>query len=488
MAGPAGAGKNPVKSIEVVQSRPAGPPIMAIVSLSKQHVTIYDTTGWIMRAPVSSGRKGYQTPAGIYSVLQKEVEHYSNLYEDGYMPFMQRITWSGIALHGGPLPGYPASHGCVRMPVDFAERLFHLTKLGMRVIVAPGDPVGVEIDHSVLSRLNPAQVNSSGTESAQAIPFDVGVLSPRKPGQGLQSIAAAKAREAEEAVRKADAARLEAVKKTLENSRISAALHLAESAKSRLEARVSAAETALEAADSPESKQAAQEAKDKAIAKLAEAQARYDGALLAAQHRPDVVRARERAEAAVAESTAAAQAAAEAARKARPVSVFISRKSQQLYVRQSFQPIFDAPVTIKDPDQPIGTHIFTALNYIGDGPDIRWNVVSMDSRAEEDRSSTSPRHIAHHGFESLPKSAHPADAALERITIPRDTLDRISELVSPGSSLIISDETINSETGSNTDFVVLMSGEPQGALIRRRHHNPTSFYRYTRPFGIFWRW
>jgi hypothetical protein len=373
------------------------------------------------------------------------------------------------------------------MPVHFAERLFHLTKLGMRVIVAPGDPVGVEISHMVLSRLNPALVSSSGTEPDQAIPLDVGVLPSRKPVQSLQPIAVAKAREAEEAARKADAARLEAVKKTLENSRIGAALHLAESAKSMLAVRVNAAQIALEAADTPETKQAAQQAKDKAIAKLAEAEARYDAALAAAQRRPDVVRAREQAEAAAAESTAAAQAAAEAARKARPLSVFISRKTQQLYVRQSFQPIFDAPVTIKDPDQPIGTHIFTALNYIGNGPDIRWNVVSIDSRAEEDKPSTSHRRIAHQGFESLPKSAHPADAALERITIPRETLDRISELVSPGSSLIISDEAISSETGNHTDFVVLMSGEPQGALIRRRHHSPDSFYRYSRPFGTFWR-
>ncbi len=82
---------------------------MAVVSLGNQRVTIYDADGWIMRAPVSSGRKGYETPAGIYAVIQKEAEHYSNLYEDGYMPFMQRITWSGIALHGGPLPGYPGA-------------------------------------------------------------------------------------------------------------------------------------------------------------------------------------------------------------------------------------------------------------------------------------------------------------------------------------------------------------------------------------------
>jgi len=103
-------------SVQSIDSRAAGDPVMAIVSLRSQRIEIYDAQGWILRAPVSSGQKGRETPAGIFSVLQKDAEHYSNLYEDGYMPHMQRLTWSGIALHGGPLPGYPASHGCVRMP------------------------------------------------------------------------------------------------------------------------------------------------------------------------------------------------------------------------------------------------------------------------------------------------------------------------------------------------------------------------------------
>ena len=129
LADPAGATRRrKAQPAETVAARPAGEPIMAIVSLSNQRVTIYDADGWILRAPVSSGQTGYETPAGVYSVIQKEEEHYSNLYDDASMPFMQRITWSGIALHAGPLPGYPASHGCVRMPYEFAQRLFDMTK------------------------------------------------------------------------------------------------------------------------------------------------------------------------------------------------------------------------------------------------------------------------------------------------------------------------------------------------------------------------
>ena len=122
---------------------------MAIVSLRDQRITVYDAKGWILRAPVSSGQKGRETPAGIFSVIQKEEEHYSNLYDDAFMPHMQRITWSGIALHGGALPGYPASHGCVRMPYDFAARLFDATAMGMRVIVTPSDVAPVELIHPV---------------------------------------------------------------------------------------------------------------------------------------------------------------------------------------------------------------------------------------------------------------------------------------------------------------------------------------------------
>ena len=106
------AGRRGERAIESMESRPTGQPIMAIVSLPNQRITVYDAKGWILRAPVSSGQSGRETPAGIFSVLEKDADHHSNLYDDASMPHMQRLTWSGIALHGGHLPGYPAaSHG-----------------------------------------------------------------------------------------------------------------------------------------------------------------------------------------------------------------------------------------------------------------------------------------------------------------------------------------------------------------------------------------
>src|SRR3974377_2552195 len=123
---------------------------MAIVSIKTQQVTFYDADGWILRAPVSTGTTGRETPAGVFAILEKDKDHHSTLYDDAWMPNMQRITWNGLALHGGPLPGYAASHGCVRMPYDFAERLFDKTRIGMRVIISPNDAAPVDFSHPAL--------------------------------------------------------------------------------------------------------------------------------------------------------------------------------------------------------------------------------------------------------------------------------------------------------------------------------------------------
>ena len=128
---------------------------MAIVSLGDQRVSIYDADGKVLEAPVSTGSTGYETPAGIFTLVQKKEEHRSNLYEDGEMPFMQRITWTGIALHAGNLPGHPASHGCVRLPMAFARQLFDMTELGMRVLIVRDDMRPSDISHPALFKPKP---------------------------------------------------------------------------------------------------------------------------------------------------------------------------------------------------------------------------------------------------------------------------------------------------------------------------------------------
>ncbi len=169
------AAKQARPPVEATAPREAGEPIMAIVSIKSQRVTFYDADGWILRAPVSTGTTGRETPAGVFAVIEKDKDHHSTMYDDAWMPNMQRITWNGIALHGGPLPGYAASHGCVRMPFGFAEKLFDKTQIGMRVIISPNDAAPVDFSHPALFvpkaeaiAAAPARADTLAREAAEA--------------------------------------------------------------------------------------------------------------------------------------------------------------------------------------------------------------------------------------------------------------------------------------------------------------------------------
>lgn len=127
-------------------------PLVVVVSLDEQRAYVYRNGIAIGISTISSGRKGHVTPTGVFTILQKEREHYSNKYDNAPMPFMERLTWDGIAMHGGKLPGYPASHGCVRLPQGFAERLFAITQPGETVVVADALGASQDIVHpSVLA-------------------------------------------------------------------------------------------------------------------------------------------------------------------------------------------------------------------------------------------------------------------------------------------------------------------------------------------------
>ena len=443
--------------------RSAGEPIMAIVSLRDQQITVYDGKGWIMRAPVSSGQKGRETPAGIFSILQKKAEHYSNLYDDAFMPHMQRLTWSGIALHGGPLPGHPASHGCIRLPYGFAERFFGTTKVGMRVIVAPGNVGPVAIDHPALFQPKTDQ---------------------------LAGAAAAASAKVQETTGKADQARLVAITASRESTIATVSVRKTEALKLKAETEVASTERAIASAGSPEAKEQAESAKAKVLARIGELETQLVAGKSELQPKLDAVTvAREAAAEAERARVAAVEAARKATRDLEPVSVFISRKSQRLYVRQAFQPVLEIPITVRDADRPIGTYVFTAMERTG--THIRWSLVplvggrSNDSREEPSGSlhKTHERDVA-----PIASDLESAKAALDRITIPQDSVDLIAEKVSPRSALIISDEALSSETGTGTEFVVPLSGEPQGGLKRRRPSSSPQFeVRYERPRTPYWR-
>jgi hypothetical protein len=444
------------RSVESNQSRTAGEPILAIVSLRSQRITVYDANGWILRAPVSSGQKGRETPSGVFSIIQKEAEHYSNLYDDAYMPHMQRITWSGIALHGGSLPGYPASHGCVRLPFDFAASLFDATRLGLRVIVAPTDLAPVEITHPALFQ--------------------------SKPSAAASALVAARNAEADEAARKVEQARIAAATAFREAAQATVAARAAESMKLRARAHLASAETTLGSAASAGAREQSEDAKAKAVARLAEVEAQVDAAKAERQAKLDLVKAaREAVANAETARVAAGEAVRLAARELEPVSVLISRKTQRLYVRRAFEPLFEGPVTILDPDRPIGTHVFTALERTGNVANIRWSVVSLEGD-HTGGGTVEPHGPVHRGpgrriEPTLPEPVS-AKAALDRIVIPQDKLDRVPG-VTPLSSLIVTDEALSSETGKGTDFVVVLSNEPQGG-IKFRRRSPAGEFGYAR--------
>src|SRR6516164_1003197 len=445
--------------MESVKTRIAGEPIMAIVSLRSQRITVYDADGWIMRAPVSSGQVGRETPAGIFSVIQKDAEHHSNLYDDAYMPHMQRLTWSGIALHGGLLPGHPASHGCIRLPYDFAAHLFDLTKLGMRVIVAPSDVAPVSIAHPVLF----------------------------EPSPNARDAAAAGASKAEEAAKKADQARLAALAASREVAQATMPLRRMRNLKLREEERLADAERSITSTDSIEAKAVAETAKANSKAKIAELEAQLVPAEAELQPKIDALAAtRKSVVAAEAARVEAEEAARALARGPEPVSVLISRKTQRLYVRQAFEPIFDTPLTLRDPDLPIGTHVFTGLDR-GEGKgDMQWSVVSLVGSNVvmiETQGTT---------YKALDTPANETDlpsakAALDRVIIPEETVDRITQLVATRSSLIISDEGPSSETGHGTEFVVVMSDESQGGLTHRRRGSDIDVRHGSRRDRFYWR-
>jgi L,D-transpeptidase catalytic domain len=389
---------NPEKKAAKADARTPPPPppkgpLTIAISIAKQRLTVYDQDKPIMEAPVSTGMPGHPTPTGIFSVIQKERFHRSNIYSGAPMPFMQRITWSGVAMHEGVLPGHPASHGCIRMPGGFAVTLFKTTKVGVRVLIAQSMLAPTEFSHPRL--FTPIK------------PEPVATLTPTD------------------------------VVPPLTGTRFAAS-----------ETPLSGTERVLDVpaltVDTPPATDTAKPAAQAAPAAPAEAKPADMPVIMAPF--PTVARP---------------AAVAEKPLKPGPISVFVSRKERKLYVRKGFDPVFSVPVTIANPDQPLGNHVFTAVELINDGAAMRWLAVTVPSerRVVVDRSRSKPnnrgRHSAPVEVVQTTTGSPSASDALDRIEIPQETLTRISELLTPGASLTISDQGLGPETGSGTDFIVL---------------------------------
>jgi hypothetical protein len=365
------------------------------------------------------------------------------------MPNMQRITWNGIALHGGPLPGYAASHGCVRMPYGFAEKLFDKTWIGMRVIISPNDAAPAEFSHPALLVPNAGAVPAAQVRAETLV------------------------REAAEAARTADEAKTAAVTAAREAASLTASLRKVERLKTRADAELASADKVLAAAKTDEARARAEELKQKAVPKAAEAGTQFDAAKAEATSKvAAATAAKDAAKAAETKKADAAKAANEAKLALEPVSVYISRATQKLYVRHNthkhspgggevFDATIEVPVTIRNPNKPIGTHVFTAVAH--DGTGLRWTAVTIDNGDD-------------------------AKDALDRITIPQDVLDRIAPTALPRSSIIVSDEPLSSETNYRTEFVAVLNNQPQGGFVTRRPSDTVSSDDGFRPFFFFRDW
>ena len=436
---------------EATAPREAGEPIMAIVSIKTQQVTFYDAEGWILRAPVSTGVKDRETPAGVFAVIEKDRDHHSSMYDDAWMPHMQRITWNGLALHGGPLPGYAASHGCIRMPFGFAEKLFNKTRIGMRVIISPNDAVPVEFSHPALF--------TPKAEALAAAPAHAETL----------------AREAAETAQAAAETKKAAATAARATALLTSSLRKLESLKRSADAELASADRALAAAKTDEARARAEDRKQKAAAKATQAATQLDTARADAKSKLDAAAAaKDAAKAAETRKAASAKAATDAKLALEPVSIYISRTKQKLYVRRNthkpapdgggevFDTTIEAPVTIRNPEKRIGTHVFTAMARKDAG--LRWTVVTIDD-------------------------ADDAKDALDRITIPQDVLDRIGPTASPRSSIVVSDEPLSAETNYRTEFVAVLSNQPQGGFITREPSTDalvaSDNVRYDDGFGFF---
>ena len=371
-------------------------PLQIIISVDQQKLHLYSGGTHVADAPIATGVPEHPTPLGIFSIIQKQREHRSNIYSNAPMPFMERITWSGVALHEGFNLGHPASHGCVRMSHEFAIQLWGLTKLGTGVVIARPE-------------LRPEEISDPHlfVHKDQEKPTDADRPTSLAPAAPLPSALIAadflKTAETVQADKTTDAQR-----EAGQNSGVTPIPDAVDSATTEGEPE----EATPEIMPLPPSRPA------------------------------DLTHSTDHA----------------------PLAIFVSRKNKRIYVRQDFYPLFDAAIEINQPEQQFGTHVFTAMAYSDDRSNFRWNVISLpgeqaDRRAEYDKkfdmfrfgrfSHVESARIRDRPFEETPRQA------LARIEIPQDVIARISELIVPGSSLIVSDQGLGEETGEGTNFIVV---------------------------------
>ena len=439
-------------------------PLVAVISLPSQRINVYGSSGMVADSKISTGQSGFRTPTGVFSVLQRNRYHESNIYSGAPMPFMQRLTWSGIALHQGVVPGYPASHGCIRLPGEFATQMWGLGRIGMRVIVAPRDVAPTSIAHAnlpvpIMTPVPAGAAPHAVVTASVAAPTTEGeqrLLDPFRLAHARKLKAQATQIAADKAVKPAFDV---ATEKSAEASRASEELRRAEAALPEAAEGLLEARAQMVRAQTPEAEDQARPAIAVAEQALDLAEKRLAAAKLAESAVSDAAFAAARA---ARDAEDAARAALDDARRANagtePVSIFVSRKEARVFVRQGFVPLHDEPISIVEPGRPLGTHVYTAIEAKDGGAALRWIGVTVPSNPPEPEADRSRKSGARDQRAAIPSAAPDASnaaGALERIELPEATRKLVADRLWPGASLTISDFGISGETGKGTDFIVL---------------------------------
>jgi len=421
-------------------AKPQGPIIIAI-SIDNQHLKIYDSNGVFAESPVSTGMRGHSTPMGVFSIIQKNKYHRSNIYSGAPMPYMQRITWSGVALHAGVLPGYPASHGCIRMPMNFAMRLWGWTRMGARVIITPGEVSPADFTSARL--IQKPDVKSASIPEAKK-DFATTAKTDRSEAQDAMALTKRELRlssitDRVEPIRTADAsgsfkmsdAGSEEPSTTSEPSTSGPA----SSDNGPKDGGTNGSSSSTPATDKP-----------------------ADGDTQPAEVKPDKDQTRATDPATPVTVAAPLEGAVDFIGPVKPrtghIAAYVSRKDNKLYVRQNFEPWFESPITITALDKPLGTHVFTVRATKDESDAFRWSVVSLPAPAASRAEDVNPRRGKKAVEVSAPVTAPLPGEALDRVTIPDSAMKRIASALAPGGSLIISDQGLGDETGRGTDFIV----------------------------------
>ncbi|NKK81405.1 L,D-transpeptidase family protein [Rhizobium leguminosarum] len=389
--------------------------LQIIVSKDKQSLAVYDGTEVVATSKVSTGKDGHTTPSGIFSVLEKQKYHESNLYSNAPMPFMQRLTWSGIALHeSNSVPRYPASHGCVRMPGTFAKMLYGMTDRGVPVIISDGELAPQPIEHPTLFHPDaPAMQLLSDVELRPSMPD-----SPEKPVQvamndtAAMPMPAAPPIAAPEPEPPSEPISMLVTRRTLRETVIDIQTLL-----NQLGFSAGNPDGLL----GPSTVQAI-----KAFKTLRPTEFAADRNLVSDTLLREVYAA---------------------AGKGEPPNGIIM-------VRQAFKPLFEAPVTIADPGLALGTHFFTLHAVDAKAATADWLGITLTNNL----SRETMKRLGITNQESSIITGKPIARSLSRISIPDETRRKIDALIAPGSTLTISDIGLGRETGEGTDFITITRG------------------------------